>query len=343
MGLIKAILEAIHGEDNKIAGRAITRLETALSSTEAVTMVVTSTIGFGAYFDGTLEARVMIDDEIIDAVSRTETTGNMTFTTLTRGVLGTKIQDHAVGAIVYDLSDNTSARGQVRRGFLLRFAQDEDLDVVGRNLGLHKCPGLDQETWRRIIQAVAFLPKNTVHAFEHTLEAYYDDTTSWEVYTLPQFPYRVFVLAMVPNPVADVRGRFYLNSTVVRLTTGLTQVTTPRAIRDVRGVYLDTPAARRGARFGLTNYFSGGGGFVLGTSTITLGSSPGAIGTSVLVDYAVYNGSVANQGYHYLAGSELILDDEDRYAYLTDATSTIRCLLDQVRPAGTRVYVSMRS
>lgn len=342
MGLVKAILEAIHGEDNRIAGRAITQLTAQLSSTEAATMVVRSTIGFGQLFDGSPGARVMIDDEIIDATGRTEVTGNMTFTTLTRGVFGTKVRAHAPGAIVYDLSDNTSARGQARRGFLLRYAQDSDLDVIGRNLGLHKCPGLDQETWRRVIQAIAWLPKNTEHAFEHVLRAYFNDDVSWEVFTLPQFPYRVYVKVALPA-MESVRGRFYLNSTARRVTTGLTTVTTPRAIRTVQGVYLDTPAARRGLREGLTNFFSGGGGFVLGGTSITLGSSPGAIGTAVLVDYAVYNGSVADQGYHYLAANELTLDDEDRYPYLTDATATIRCLLDQVRPATHRVYVSLRS
>lgn len=341
MGLIKAILEAIHGEDNRIAGRAITQLEAVLASTNTTSMLVSSTIGFGLLYDGTTQARVMIDDEIIDAALSTQTPGDMRFLTLTRGVLGTKVQDHSVGAVVYDLSDNTSALHLTKRGFLLRFAQDEDLNVIGRNLGLHKCRGIDQETWRRVIKAMAYLPKQTVHAFEAVLEAYFDDTTSWELYTKPQDPYRVYVRVTLPGG-SSVRGSFYFNSSDVRLTTGLTTVTTARAIRTVSGVYLNTLAARRGMRSGMTNYFTSGS-FVLGATSITLGSSPGAIGTSVIVDYAAYNGSEATRGHHYLATNELSRDSDDRYAYLTDPTATIRCLLNQVRPSATQVYVSLRS
>lgn len=341
MGLIKAILEAIHGEDNRIAGRAITQLSAVLLSTNTTSMIVNSTIGFGELYDGTLQARVMIDDEIIDAATRTQTPGDMRFLSLTRGVLGTKIQDHSPGAVVYDLSENTSTIHLAKRGFLLRYAQAEDLDVIGRNLGLHKCRGIDQETWRRVIQAMAYLPKQTIHAFECVLTAYFNNTTSWELYTKPQDPYRVYVRVTLPLSTT-VRGRFYLNHSAERLTTGLTTVTTTRAIRTVAGVYLNTLAARRGMRQGMTNYFTAGS-FVLGSTTITLGSSPGAIGTDVIVDYAAYNGTEATRGHHYLAPNELARDSDDRYAYLSDPAATIRCLLNQVRPSATQVYVSLRS
>jgi hypothetical protein len=99
------------------------------------------------------------------------------------------------------------------------------------------------------------------------------------------------------------------------------------------GVFLDTPEARRGRREGLTNYFLPGGS-VLG-STITLGTSPGPIGTAVLVDYTAFSA-------HYLARDEAVLDAADRWAYLADPLLTARCLLDQIRAAGVRVDLSVK-
>lgn len=342
MGLIKAVLEAIHGEDDRIAGRAVSRLTLPLLSTNTTSATVESTIGFGEFTDATGNARISVNGELIDVSSRTEIPGNMQFLGLTRGVNGTRVQSHPAGSVVFDQSENTSAYHHVRRGFLVNYAQGEDLDVIGRNNGLHKCGGLDQETWRRLIKCMSYLPKNTDYAIERVLTAYFDDTTSWEVFRRPNEPYRIYVRVTVPLETS-IRGRFILTGGTQRLTTGLTTVTTPWPIRTVAGVYADTVAARRGMREGLTNYFSGGGSFVLGASSITLGSSPGAIGTPVIVDYTAYDGVSAGAGYHYLAENEAVLDAGDRWAYLSDPTAALTCLLNQVRPSGFRVFVSLRS
>lgn len=334
MGLLKAILDAIHGEDNRIAGSAITRTISQVSDTETTEIVVESTIGFGENTDGLSDAKLLINGEVIGATGRLTGPSTYKFTGLTRGVASSQVQTHPPGSLVYDLARNSSALDLVRRGFFVATAIAEDLGVVGRNVGLHRCPGMSEEEWRRIIQAVAYLPKNTVQAFEKTLEAYFDDTTSWTVVErLASDPWKVFVRTAVA-PVNQLRGKFVLNGGEPALTLGVNTVDTLYPINNVLGVYDDNATTRAGFREGQTNYFSGGGSFL--GNTVTLGSSPGAAGTPVIVDYGAFAA-------HYLAPDtpSFTLDDGDYYAYLTDSLQTVRCLLDQVRTAGVKVEVGL--
>jgi hypothetical protein len=68
-------------------------------------------------------------------------------------------------------------------------------------------------------------------------------------------------------------------------TTGDLEVETTNAIGRVIGVYRDTDINRSGV-----NYYTGGS-FTSNTTTITLGITPGATGSSVIVDYETYNGT----------------------------------------------------
>lgn len=327
MGLLKAMLDAIHNEDNRIAGVAVTRLTAQLAEDDTTDLSVESTIGFGEDTDGLADAKLLINGEIVYATGRLNGPTTFKFTGLTRGVVSSTVRTHPPGTLVYDLSRNKSALDLVRRGLFVSTALAEDLNIIGRNLGLHRCSGIDDETWRRLIKAMAYLPKTTVQAFELALTALYDNTTSWEVNErLISDPYKVFV-NVSPAVAAAQRGHFYLNGGETALTTGGLSVDTDYLINNVIGVYDDTPLTRRGWREGFTNYYSGGS--FLG-STITLGSSPGAAGTPVIVDYGAFRG-------HSLALDTTLLDDEDFYPYLADPLSTVRCVLNQVRAAGVKV------
>lgn len=345
-GLLRALIDAVHGEDNRIGGQALTRLTQDLNEASTATMFVESTLRFGQVTDGSPAARFQVGEEVIEATGRTEATGNMTFTTLTRGVDGTPISTHASGTLVFDLSANTSAIDFMRRGLSVNTAKSVDLDVIGRNLGLHKCEGISEEAWRRFIKAVAYAPKGRLAVVDAALEAYFNNTSDYRIIErLITAPSRVILEVLLPlvSGVATIQGRFVLTGNTPRVTTGLTTVTTPHPIRQIFGVFLSTKASRRGLRQGLTNYYLSHVG-----STITLSPSPGAIGTAVLVDYQGYNGT--NQiNYHYLAygfGADswitphyipvptAVQNDADRWAYLSDPSETIRCLLDQVRPPG---------
>lgn len=343
-GLVAAIVDAALGVVDEIAGRAVTRLSYPLAANEVDVLGVESVLGFGTPVDGTARARFLIDGEIIEADTRSEVVP-FGFAVLTRGVDGTPIKAHAAGAIVVDLSENTSAIDHLRRSFFVDTAIGADLDVIGRNHGLAKCPGLSEDQWRRIVKVLSYAPRQGIAAFELVLEAYYGDTTSWSVSERPDTdPWTTFVSGAMPFDNSPV-GKFYLNGGETALTDGLTQVTVTwpvgPAVDGVLGVYPDTIHTRRGARSGpgITDYFVAGS-YTPGSPVITLGSSPGAIGTSVIVDYCVGE----TQHHHYLATDETVrADPDDPWAYLSDPLAAVVCLLNKVRAAGTVVSLSTRA
>lgn len=326
MGFLQAVIDAIHGSDEKIGGQALTRLALPLTPVDTK-IVVDTTHGFGEYRDGTGNARVLVGGEVIDCSSRTP----IEFNGLTRGVLASKIKNlYPVTTLVYDLSGNVSAIDLVRRGFLVEFAIGSDLDVIARNLGLPKCPGLSDDQWRAIIQATAYLAKQPIDAFNQALVALLGAGNFQVSEDIMSRPWHVFV-AIAVLLAHSLRGRFVLNGGEFNKTiAGGTEVVTGHPINHVIGVYLDTVLAERGERLGLTNYFTGGS---FAGSTITLGT-PTIGEVQVIVDYGAFKA-------HYLPADETILDDgDDFYPYLTDPLSTARCLLDHVRAAGIHVDVT---
>lgn len=334
VGLLEAILDAIHKEDDRIGGRAVTRLAAPLPAGDTSGMVVTSTIGFGEQTDGTGDALLLVGGEIIAAQAR-RSRHPFQFETLTRGLRETEDRAHPEGTLVFDLSMNTSAIDRLRRGFLVDFAVGEDLEIIARNLGLHRCPGMTQEQLRRVIKAVAYLPKQPLDAFEQALTALLGSSSAFHISERTSSrPWTVFVDIEV-DLAADIRGRFFLNGGERAVTHDPKKVDVTYDIKHVLGVYDDTPLARRGFRKGMTNYYVDGS---FSGSTITLGASPGAAGTPVIVDYGAFEA-------HYLAADETVrqdLEQADRWAYLADPLLAARCLLDQIRAAGVRVVLATR-
>lgn len=325
--LWKAMIDAMLGQTERLAGQAITELTTPLAVDEAATMNVASTIRFGVETDDTTIAVLLVGGEIILATGRTLTS----FTTLSRGYRTTTPRLHPPGTLVYDLTRNRTALDLVRRGFFVRTARLEDLDVIGRNLGLHKCPGLDEETWRALIQVMAYLPNQPIDSFKRVLDVF-PGIGNYEVYEEPiTDPNVVFVDVRIPT-ASDLRGRFFLNGGEPQLANGAgTQVTTTYAINAVLGVFDDDDDTRRGNREGRTNY-APSGTFVGSTITLDVPVAPNA---PLIVDYGAFTA-------HYLATDETerYPADGDFFPYLSDPSAIVRCLLDQVRAAGVRVVVT---
>jgi hypothetical protein len=166
------MVDAIHGSDDQIAGQRFTRLVALLAEDETGAIRVESNLGFGTPDDELPDSTVLlIGGEIIEAAGREDGPSTFKFTSLTRGARGTTAKRHPIGTLVFDLSGNTSDLEHLRRGFLVNFALGADLDVVGRNLGLHKCPGLTDDQWREIIRTMAYLPKQPPSAFDAALTA----------------------------------------------------------------------------------------------------------------------------------------------------------------------------
>jgi hypothetical protein len=334
-GLLRALLDAIHGQDEKIGGRRVTNLTMSLFKDDTEAHVI-STVGFGEFTDGASDAQFVVGGEVIRASGRTDTK----FTGLTRGVGNTKIPDaHRGGLEVLDWARNSSAIDLVWRGFLSRFAVGWDLDIIGRNLGLQKCTGWSDAIWRQIIQEVAYAGKQPIPLFHDVMEILVG-SGNFEIHErLVSNPWTIFIYVSTALSTS-LRGQFFLNSAEPQLTTGALSVDTDYTIIDspldpgpgtvgVYGVFDDTPITRRGIREGFTNYYTGGSH---GGTSITLGSSPGGAGTPVLIDYNAFEA-------HYLPTDETIIDDADYFPYLSDNLAGIRCLLDQIRAAGIKLEI----
>lgn len=359
VGLLEAILDAVHGEDEVIGGRAFTRLTSPVTETEVTTLEVESTLNFGEWEDGEGNGRVLINGEIIDFDSKTDTS----FDTLTREVKSTVAPSvHPEGSIVWDFSQNMSALDHLRRGLFVAFARDEDLDTIARNLGLKKCIGVPEDTWRAFIKAIAYLPKQTTTAFAEALDVLFGPGNYELTELYPLEPFTILIQISIAS-VNEIRGKFFLNSGEPQATTGTLSVSSDQDVvsvadaydREVQGVFkrknATYPTVLSAVEVGLgrvvsrppdagdTDYY-GESGFT-GT-TITLGTSPGASGTLVLVDYTAFQA-------HYLASeesspmspngplpfdSDTVRHDEDFYAYLSDVLASTRCLLDQIRAGG---------
>jgi hypothetical protein len=205
-GLLRAILDAVHGADEQLAGQAITRLRAPLLAADT-DVLVEATPGFGEVDDGANNARIVVGGEVIDCGTRT----GDSFGTLTRGQQSTTIQDvYPTGTVVYDIAQNSSALDLTRRGFLVNYALSTDLDVVGRNLGLDRCPGVPDDTWRIVIREVAYLAKQTLGAVQTALEALQGGSGFSLFERVGSSPNRFFVTVEVPL-TDNLRGRFFLN------------------------------------------------------------------------------------------------------------------------------------
>lgn len=322
-GLLRAILDAIHGEDDRIAGVSVSQLTTPITEDEDGVINLETTLRFGEFEDGVGDGQVIIGGEIIYASGRTDTT----FTGLSRGLMGSQRRFHQIGSLVYDFAQNRSAVDHVRRAILVRFAQGTDLTIVGRNLGLDRCRELTDDQWRQVIELVAYMPRQPLLTFSQILDIVYPG--QHEVIRRVSEPWIVHVNVdtQLQN---ELRGKFMLNGHEPQLTTGLNTVVTDYPINQVLTVVLDTPLARMG--FPDTDFF--GAGSFLG-NTITLGSSPGPVGTAVLVNYGSFTA-------HHVPADANVQQDDDFYPYLSDESARVSCLLNLVLAAGIEVRVGIK-
>lgn len=80
--------------------------------------------------------------------------------------------DHSEGAIVTDVTREFSGLEQTRNAMLVDYANGEDLNAQGRNLGVLRYPFLESDdVFREIIKALAYNPRGTMFGLELALDA----------------------------------------------------------------------------------------------------------------------------------------------------------------------------
>lgn len=163
LGILEATTGAIAEEDNDIGGFALTRLTNAHVK-GTTTLNVESTLGWPD------TGRIGIDGIVYYYTGKTDTTlTGITHIASSIPVSGTAI-DHRSDTAVIDVSEQRSALERLRRSFLVRYAEEDDLNVLGRNLGVPRLPIFgDDDQYRTIIQSMAYCPKGTTQGLELAL------------------------------------------------------------------------------------------------------------------------------------------------------------------------------
>ena len=79
-------------------------------------------------------------------------------------------KQHRVNSPVVDLNRDRTALELVRRGLLVDYAESDELNALGRNLGVLRLPFIESDDrFREIIKALAYNPKGTIYGIELAL------------------------------------------------------------------------------------------------------------------------------------------------------------------------------
>ena len=187
LGLVQATLEAIAEEDNEIGGFVLTRLVGAHSE-GLTTLNVESTLSWPD------SGKIGIGGVVYYYTGKTPTA--FTGISYISGGVSTPglATDYRADFPIIDVNLEHSALERLRRSFFVGTADEEDLNVVGRNLGVLRIPVFgDDEQYRVIIMNMAYCPKGTVQGLELALTGLVG-AGKYEIYEdLMMYPNTVFI------------------------------------------------------------------------------------------------------------------------------------------------------
>jgi hypothetical protein len=205
LGVLEATISAIAEEDNEIGGFNMTRL-TSAHATGATTLLVESTLDWPA------TGKVGLGGIVYYYTGKTDTS----FTGITHIAGGTSTAgtaiDHRTDSPVTDISQTRSALERLRRALFVAYAEEEDLNVIGRNLGVFRIPIFgDDDQYRDIIQKMAYCPKGTVQGLELAMTGLLG-AGNFEIYEdLIMYPNTVFIKVPSSVVISSVSaGKAYL-------------------------------------------------------------------------------------------------------------------------------------
>ncbi len=138
---------------------------------EVVTLAATSIpVESTLHFPDT--GKVVLDGRVYTYSSKTLTTfDGITYDDGTGALTSGVVQDHQPLSHAMDFSRALSAIDQYRRSFMVDTAVGEDLDVVGRNVGVPRpSPISDDTMYRNLIKAIAYVPRGTLYAVRQALD-----------------------------------------------------------------------------------------------------------------------------------------------------------------------------
>lgn len=171
--------------------------------------------------------KVGVEGMVYRYASRTNTSlDEITFLAGGESVVGLN-RRHTVEATVVNLNRELSGLDLVRRALLVNYAEGEDLNALGRNLGVNRLGFVsDDDVFRDIIKALAYNPKGTLLGLKLALNALVGEGNYTIYEDLINFPNKVFIL--LPGGVlvtAVSQGKFFLSN--VEFQNALSTTTVP--------------------------------------------------------------------------------------------------------------------
>lgn len=234
MGLLEAVTAAIGEQLNELGGHRSTRLTNPWTAGSS-TAFVESTFGWDP--SGTF----LVAGTTYAYTGKTPAS----FTGVTHDVEGTPVVGAKVSYVerteIIDLSKAYSAIERTIQNFFVRTASGAALSTVGRNVGVSRPAGLeDDDVFRKVIQALAYSPKGTMFAIELALTAFFGagNFEVWEDF--PTYRNTVFIRIIAGLYLASTStGQAYLTrQETATLNTGTKETTITGPVLTVQGVRL---------------------------------------------------------------------------------------------------------
>jgi len=234
VGILEAFTSAVGEVLNELGGFRFTRL-TANVAAGDVTFPVETTFGWPA------SGKVVASGTIYNYTGKTATTlTGISFVDGATPIVGAKVALDVTQPCI-DFSKSFSGIDLAIRSFFVNTANGADLSTLGRNLGVDRPPGLeDDDLFRKVIRALAYTPKGTMFTLEAALTAFFgeDNFQIWE--NFPTSRNTVFVKILGGLFLAtSFAGQTYLTKREKRvLNTATREVTTLSSATQVEGVRL---------------------------------------------------------------------------------------------------------
>lgn len=164
-GNMESLLEVIGESDTNIGGYHITRLIDNVvvgQNVFPVENILNWATSGKIFVDGTIYNYTSAYGQTISGVSYVHN-GEI--------VVGAKYE-HLKTIGVVELDNPRCAINRAKKAMLVDYAVDDNLSIVGRNLGVYRSPYLNNdEVYRGVIKALAYNPKGTFYGIDLALEA----------------------------------------------------------------------------------------------------------------------------------------------------------------------------
>jgi hypothetical protein len=235
-GLYSAIADELYDH----AGFLMTRVTVAALASDASLTVE----GTDRYPDS---GRLALGGETVFYASKT----NTSFDGITddAGDPGLPI-DVRVDTIVMDFTRLTTQIDNLKASFVISTADSDDLDVIGRNYGIHRPVGLDTELWRALLYIVIAIEAQTLYACEQILDVLFG-AGNYELYEdAINHPHKIFVDIKASLASDQFQGKTWLVGLEPQARTAATTVDVDNPVAVPYGVWDATDPNRTGTNYG---------------------------------------------------------------------------------------------